>query len=154
MAGFLSSNMETAIEGLYDTLHTTFAQTITVYKNSKRTVIASTPRYNSIYGRTNAGSSSSVQYTTESQAFDARVYYVKMDEEYLSNEGNQEGTQNKIVLPEGSVKIIVKSDGYEYLEESRRVEFDGKRFAIKSDGKPHGLTSNQFYTFLLTPTDE
>ncbi len=154
MAGFLSTNMESSINGLYDTLHTTFAQTITVYKNSKRTVVASTPRYNSIYGRTNAGSTNSVEYTTESQTFEARVYYIDMDEEYLSNEGNQEGTQNKIILPQGSVKIVVKSDAYDYLEESRRIEFDGKRFAIKSDGSPRGLTTNKFFTFLLTPTDE
>jgi hypothetical protein len=73
-----------------------------------------------------------------------------MDEEYLSN-GQ---TQNKIILPNGSVKIVVKSDAYEFLQEARRVELDGIRFSIKSDGSPRGLTINKFYTFLLTPTDE
>jgi hypothetical protein len=150
MAGFLSSNMESTINTMYDTLHETFARTITVFKNSKRTVISTTSRYNNIYGRTDAGSRSNVEYTTESQAFEARVYYVNMDEEYLSN-GQ---TQNKIILPNGSVKIVVKSDAYEFLQEARRVELDGVRFAIKSDGSPRGLTINKFYTFLLTPTDE
>ncbi len=154
MAGFLSSNMESTINTMYDTLHETFAQTITVFKNSKRTVISTTPRYNNIYGRTDTGSKSNVQYTTESQTFEARVYYVNMDEEYLSNNDNQQGTQNKIILPDGSVKIVVKSDAYEFLQEARRVELDGIRFAIKSDGSPRGLTINKFYTFLLTPTDE
>ena len=129
MAGFLSSNMESTINTMYDTLHETFARTITVFKNSKRTVISTTSRYNNIYGRTDAGSRSNVEYTTESQAFEARVYYVNMDEEYLSN-GQ---TQNKIILPNGSVKIVVKSDAYEFLQEARRVELDGVRFAIKSD---------------------
>ena len=154
MAGFLSSNMESTINTMYDTLHETFSQTITVFKNSKRTVISTNARYNSIYGRTNTGSKSSVEYTTESQTFSARVYYVNMDEEYLSNNQNQQGTQNKIILPNGSVKIVVKSDGYNYLQEARRVELDGIRFAIKSDGAARGLTTNKFYTFLLTPTDE
>jgi glutathione synthase/RimK-type ligase-like ATP-grasp enzyme len=117
-------------------------------------VISTTPRYNNIYGRTDTGSKSNVQYTTESQTFEARVYYVNMDEEYLSNNDNQQGTQNKIILPDGSVKIVVKSDAYEFLQEARRVELDGIRFAIKSDGSPRGLTINKFYTFLLTPTDE
>jgi len=154
MAGFLSSNMESTINTMYDTLHETFAQTITVFKNSKRTVISTNAKYNSIYGRTNTGSKSHIEYTTESQTFSARVYYVNMDEEYLSNNENQQGTQNKIILPNGSVKIVVKSDGYNYLQEARRVELDGIRFAIKSDGAARGLTTNKFYTFLLTPTDE
>ena len=77
-----------------------------------------------------------------------------MEEDYLSNSQNQQGTQNKIILPNGSVKIVVKSDAYEFIKEARRLELDGIRFAIKSDGEPRGLTSNKFYTFLLTPTDE
>lgn len=154
MAGFLSSNMESTINTMYDTLHETFAQTITVFKNSKRTVISTNSRYNNIYGRTNTGSKSNIEYTTESQSFEARVYYINMEEEYLSNNENQRGTQNKIILPNGSVKIVVKSDAYEFLQEARRVDFDGIRFAIKSDGEPRGLTTNKFYTFLLTPTDE
>ena len=154
MAGFLSSNMESAIDTMYDTLHETFAQTITVFKNSKRTVISTNSRYNNIYGRTNTGSKSNIEYATESQSFEARVYYINMEEEYLSNNENQRGTQNKIILPNGSVKIVVKSDAYEFIKEARRLELDGIRFAIKSDGEPSGLTSNKFYTFLLTPTDE
>ena len=154
MAGFLSSNMESAIDTMYDTLHETFAQTITVFKNSKRTVVSTNSKYNSIYGRTDTGSKSNIEYATESQSFEARVYYINMEEDYLSNSQNQQGTQNKIILPNGSVKIVVKSDAYEFIKEARRLELDGVRFAIKSDGEPRGLTSNKFYTFLLTPTDE
>ena len=78
-----------------------------------------------------------------------------MDKEFLSNEaGAQSGTQNKIILPDGSVKIVVAEAGYDYMREARRVEFDGTKFAIKSDGVPRGLTSNRFFTFVLTPIDE
>ena len=140
MAGFLSSNMESAIDTMYDTLHETFAQTITVFKNSKRTVVSTNSKYNSIYGRTDTGSKSNIEYATESQSFEARVYYINMEEDYLSNSQNQQGTQNKIILPNGSVKIVVKSDAYEFIKEARRLELDGIRFAIKSDGEPRGLT--------------
>ena len=155
MAGFLSGDQINKINSLADTLHTTFARTITVYKNAQKTVIASTEAWNSLYRRTNTGSNSSVEYSTISDTFEARIYYVDMDKEYLAEEaGGQGGTQNKVILPDGSVKIVVKEDGYDYVREARRVEFDGRKFAIKSDGEPRGLTENRFYTFVLTPIDE
>ena len=64
------------------------------------------------------------------------------------------GTQNKIILPDGVVKIVVEEAGYDYIREARRVEFDGRKFAIKSDGSPDGLVDNQFFTFTLTPIEE
>lgn len=154
MAGFLSNSSISGIESLYNTLHTTFARTITVYKNSQRTVISTTPQYNPIYRRTNTGAAPNIETVEVSSTFDARIYYAGSDEEFLASEGDQQGTQNKIILPDGSVKIVVKSDAFEYLKEARRVEFDGKRFNIKSDGTPFGLTGNLFFTFLLTPIDE
>jgi hypothetical protein len=156
MAGFLSQDQINKINSLADTLHTTFANSITVYKNAKKTLIASTDSWNSLYRRTNTGSNSAVEYTMVSDSFEARIYYVDMEKEYLSDEAGtgQVGTQNKVILPDGSVKIVVKEAGYNYIREARRVEFDGRVFAIKSDGSPRGLTSNRFFTFLLTPIDE
>ena len=156
MAGFLSDNQINKINTLADTLHTTFAQTITVYKNAKKTLIASTTSWNSLYRRTNTGSNTSVEYTTISDTFDARIYYVDLEKQYLADEAGtgQVGTQNKVILPDGSVKMVVKETAYDFIREARRVEFDGRKFAIKSDGKPRGLTSNRFFTFLLTPIDE
>ena len=84
MAGFLSSDQITKIRDLADTLHTTFARTITVYKNAKKTLIASTTAWNSLYRRTNTGSNSAVEYTEVSQSFTARIYYDDMDTSYLN----------------------------------------------------------------------
>ena len=155
MAGFLSQDQINKINSLGDTLHATFARTITVYKNAKKTVIASTEAWNALYRKTNTGANSSVEYSTISDTFKARIYYQEMNKEYLADEaGAQTGTQNKVILPDGTVKIVVKEDGYDYIREARRVEFDGRKFAIKSDGEPRGLTGNRFYTFILTPIDE
>ena len=155
MAGFLSSDQITKIRDLADTLHTTFARTITVYKNAKKTLIASTTTWNSLYRRTNTGSNSAIEYTEVSQSFTARIYYDDMDTSYLTDDGpsQQAGTQNKVVVAAGTVRIVVKQDAYDYLSEARRVEFDGTKFIIESDGQPRGLTSNQFYTFVLSPVD-
>ena len=155
MAGFLSSDQITKVQNLADTLHTTFARTITVYKSAKKTLIASSSSWNSLYGRTNTGSDSSVEYSTESKTFKARIYYDDMDTSYFTDDGpaDQAGTQNKVVVSNGTVRIVVKFDGYKYLSEARRVEFDGTMFIIESDGTPRGFTSNQFYTFVLSPTE-
>ena len=153
MAGFLSQDQINKIRDLADTLHTTFARTITVYKNAKKTLIASTNSWNSLYGRTNTGSNSAVEYTIDSQSFSARIYYDNMNSEYL-HDGQQGGSQNKVLVADGTVRIVVQEAAYNYIQEARRVEFDGIKFIIESDGKPRGLTENQFYTFVLTPVDE
>jgi len=150
MGSFLSTSQKSEIERLYNKLHETFAQTITVYKNGKKTLIAHDPKYNSIYGRNNFGKRDSVEYETLSNTFDARVYYIKTEEELFNNENSQ----IKVVMPKGSVKIIVKKEGFDFIQEARRVEFDGRKFSIHTDGAPYGLTSNLFYTFFLTPLDE
>ena len=155
MAGFLSADQITKVQNLADRLHTTFARTITVYKNAKKTLIASTTAWNSLYRKTNTGSTNSVEYTTVSDSFEARIYYDDMDTSHLTNDGpaEQAGTQNKVVVPDGTVRIVVKEAAYDYLVEARRVEFHGKKFIIESDGQPRGFTSNQFYTFVLSPVD-
>ena len=150
MAGFLSSSQISKIESLYDTLHETFAQDITVYKNGTRVLIAHDPKYNSVYGRSNTGPRDSVKYETLSKTFDARIYYIKTEEELFNNESSQ----IKVIMPKGSVKIFVKKEGFDFIQEARRVELDGRRFTIHTDGHPFGLTGNLFYTFYLTPLDE
>jgi hypothetical protein len=150
MAGFLSSSKISRIESLYGKLHQTFAKDITVYKNGKKTLIAHDPKYNSIYSRNNAGNRDSVEYTVVSKTFSARIYYIKTEEEFFNNYKSQ----TKVILPKGSVKVVVEKEAFDYIQEARRVEFDGRRFTIHTDGAPYGLTSNLFYTFYFTPLDE
>ena len=133
-------------------LHDTFSREITVYKNAKRVAIASSPSFNAIYG--NSGATNTSEYQTVSATFSARIYYLKMDEEFLQNSSAGTDSQNKIIMPTGSVKIVVDPRGYLFIREARKVEFDGITFSIRSDGNPIGLFSNQYYEFLLTPIDE
>ena len=137
MAGYLSPSQISKIESINNTLHDTFSQNITVYKNAKKTLIDS-------------GKKDNLDFTMVSETFDARVYYIKTEEELLANEKSQV----KIIIPDGSIKVVVKKDGFNFIQEARRVEFDGKLFSIKTDGRPIGLTGNLFYIFYLTPIDE
>jgi hypothetical protein len=133
-------------------LHDTFSREITVYKNAKRIAIASSSNFNSIYG--NSGGTNPVEYESVFKTFMARVYYLKMDEEFFSNSQGEGGSQNKVIVPNGSVKIVVDPEGYDFIKEARKVEFDGITFSIKSDGNPTGLFGNNYYEFFLTPIDE
>jgi hypothetical protein len=133
-------------------LHDTFSREITVYKNAKRVAIASSPSFNAIYG--NSGATNTSEYQTVSATFSARIYYLKMDEEFFSNYSAETESQNKIIMPNGSVKIVVDPQGYLFIKEARKVEFDGITFSIRSDGNPIGLFGNHYYEFMLTPIDE
>lgn len=143
--------MDKVINKLAD-LHDTFSREITVYKNAKRIAIASSPSFNAIYGT--SGSTNTSEYQTVSQTFMARIYYLKMDEEFFANSSAENKSQSKIIMPNGSVKIVVDPQGYLFIKEARKVEFDGITFSIRSDGNPIGLFNNQYYEFLLTPIDE
>lgn len=152
MPSLINSSRQNKVTAALADLHDTFSREIVVYKNAKKIAISSSPQYNSIYG--NAGSSTSVNYETVSETFMARIYYIKSDEEHFSDLNSSKGSQNKIIMPQGSVKIVVDPNGYNYIKEARKVEFDGITFSIRSDGNPMGLFSNQYYEFYLTPIDE
>jgi hypothetical protein len=147
MAGFLSENQKTNIKSIIDQIHDTFAREITVFKIGQRTVIASSPTYNALYKK----QSSNTTTTEVSQTFQARIKYVDMNEELLKNPNPG---QDKIIMPTGVVKIKVNLEGFNYVKEAKRVELDGRRFSIKSDGKPLGMFGPQYYEFILTPLDE
>jgi hypothetical protein len=150
MAGFLSENQKTNIKSIIDQIHETFAREITVFKIGQRTVISSSANYNALYRQ----QSSNTATTEVSQTFQARIKYVEMSETLLQDSQSNSSGQDKIILPEGTVKIKVNLEGYEYVREAKRVELDGRRFSIKSDGKPLGMFGPQYYEFILIPMDE
>lgn len=154
MAGYLNQNTLNSISAGLVKMHDTFSRKIQVYKHAEKTVIATNANYNAIYGRTNAGSKGGVSYKMVMQEFDARVYYIEQTQEYLAKEGHDSSSQNKIILPKGSIKIVVTLDGHNFLKEAKRVDVDGKTFLIKSGGSSSGFPSNEFYRFFLTPTED
>jgi hypothetical protein len=152
MPSLINQKLMNMVEKKLGDLHDTFSREITVYKNAKRIAISSSSQFNAIYG--SSGSTNNLEYENVTKTFLARIYYIKMDEEFFSNESNGNGSQSKIIMPSGSVKIVVDPEGFLFIKEARKVEFDGKTFSIRTDGNPIGLFSNQYYEFFLTPIDE
>jgi hypothetical protein len=154
MSSYLNENIKNSISNSFFRMHDTFARKICIFKNAEKTVISTSANYNPIYGRTNLGGKGNISYEMVMEEHFARVYYIKEDQEYLANDGSQNSSQNKIILPKGSIRIVVKVDAFKTLQEARRVEVDGRIFAIKSGGSHSGFPKNEFYHFYLTPIDE
>ena len=154
MSSYLNENILSGISSSFTRMHDTFSKKIYVYKQAEKTVISTSSNYNSIYGKTNSGSRGNINYEMVVEEYYARVYYIQEDQEYLAKEGSQNSSQNKIILPKGSIRIVVTLDAYNALKEAKRVDVDGRVFAIKSGGNHSGFPANDFYHFHLTPIDE
>jgi len=155
MPSLISEARQQSIETVLRNLHDTFVKEITVYKNAQGICISSSPTFNSIYG--DKGPSQSIQYEMISKTFKARVYFVKSEQEFFYNGRGLNGSNDKLILPQGFVKIIVDADAYSFIKEARKVEFDGVVYSIRSAGNhanPEGLFNNIFYEFHLTPLNE
>lgn len=147
MAGFLSEQQKQNIKIIVDGIHETFARDITVYKFGQKLAIATSNEYNAIYKKN--PNSNGQTLTQVSRVIKARIKYAKFDQENFY----QESTQEKIIIPEGAIYIKVDKDGYEYIQDAKTIELDGKTFAIKSPGKPEGMFGPQYFKFLLIPLE-
>ena len=63
-------------------------------------------------------------------------------------------SQDQVILPKGSMKIIVDETAYAYIREAKNITFDENKFSIASQASPYGFTDNQFFIFYLVPLDE
>lgn len=148
MASLLSVAKQQVINSVFVNLHDTFSRDIIVYKNAQKTITSQNAQFNSIYG--NAGKSTSIINQEISQTFQARIYYLDLKEEILSD---SKSPASKVILSNGSVKIVVDEVARDFIKEARRVEFDNKIFAINSEASPICLFDNLYYEFYLNPID-
>lgn len=153
-SSFLTDSLKTTVKNAYADFHSSFLRSITAFKIGQKIALSSSPTYNAFY-RQNALANN---LTEQSSSFDARIRYVKMEEEYfVERDGSSESSNNsRIILPVGSVKLKVDATGYDYIKDAKRIEFDNKRFAIKHNPRPIGFFDavTDFYEFLLIPVDE
>lgn len=152
---YLTSLQKRNIADVFDNIAKTFERTIYGFKDGERISLASNSQYNAFYKT----QSSNTEFTEVSQEIQARIRYVKADEELFSfkDGSSASGGQNKVALPAGSVKIKVNREGYEFIKDARRVELDGQRFSIVSNARQiamFGPDYSPYYEYILTPTDE
>lgn len=149
MASYLSNAQKNFINEVIDDVFDTFSREIVVYSNPQETVISTSASYNYFYDK-DIPQVETKEFTTVKNTFQAKIKY--LDQSKAPLPGGD--TQQKIEYPAGSVKIKVPLAAYAIIKEARRVEFDGRRYAITSDSKPYGMFGPRYYSFILSPINE
>jgi hypothetical protein len=151
---YLTSLQKRNIADVFDNIASTFSRSIFCFKDGERISLATNSQYNSFYRER----SSNTEFSEVSLEIQARIRYVKADEELFKfSDGTAGGVQNKIALPAGSVKIKVDRAGYEFIKDAKRLEVDGNRYSVVSNARQiamFGPDYSPYYEYLLTPTDE
>jgi hypothetical protein len=151
MGSLINDSDKEAFESIFDDIHDTFARDIKFIKDAQRIILSTDPYYNYLY-KNSKGQISSIKRQIVEATFKARILYVgRHNEDLFDGETN---AQIKVDKHVGEVRIKVAKDGYEYLKEAKRCEFDGRKFSLVSDEIPHGLFSPRYYNFYLKPVDE
>jgi len=151
MGLLISDSDKERFQAVFDDIHDTFARDIKFIKDAKRVILSTDPNYNYLYNNTK-GKVASTKYQIIEKIFKARILYIgRQNEDTFDAEA---GAQIKVDKHVGEVRIKVDVEGYTYLKETKRCEFDGRKFSVISDEMPHGLFTPYFYTFYLKPIDE
>lgn len=152
MTNLISEKYRNAMRSAMQDIHDTFSRPIYYFKEAKTVVLSTQPSYNPIYQQ-NSVTQQTFKRITQSGSFNARIQYDtdKSTDQFSSYQVN---SQLKLKLPDGYVRIKVDYCGYEQLKSTKRLDFDGRRFSVESDVRPHGLFRPQHFTFYLLPTEE
>lgn len=151
MGSLISDSDKERFQSIFDDMHDTFARDIKLIKDAKKVILSTDPNYNYLYNNVK-GQVASVKYNIIERVFKARVLYIGRQNEDIFD--GETSAQIKVDKHVGEVRIKVDKIGYQYLKDTKRCEFDGRKFSIISDEMPHGLFTPYFYTFYLKPIDE
>jgi hypothetical protein len=149
---YLTQAQKNTISALVDNVHLTFAVDATAFQINKKTSLSTNPSFNSIYRQNSA----QVAQEERSLTFKARIRYVKMGEELMTETDGSNATsiQGRVILPAGSVKMKVDNAAHEFVKTAKRVEISGKRFIVNGQARPIGMfDKSQYWEYFLTPTD-
>lgn len=151
MGSLISDSDKERFQSVFENIHDTFARDIKFIQDAKRVILSTDPNYNYLYNNVR-GQVASVKYKIVEKIFKARILYIgRQNEDIFDGEA---GAQIKVDKHVGEVRIKVDAEGYSYLKNTKRCEFDGRKFSVISDEMPHGLFAPHFYTFYLKPVDE
>ncbi len=153
MAQLLSSDEINAALQAFRDIHQTFSRQIVIFKTPTETIIQSdSSQYNFAYeGPAN------VDYTPVSGIFNARILYGKEDDQQLdltTSRGTRNTPDIRVDLHKQRVRLKVSGDAISFLTDIKEVRFDGSKFKIYTDIRPHSIIgAPEFYTFYLEKTD-
>ena len=146
MANLITSDEKTSLTGSFNDLFDTFKRSIVVYKEPKKVISSINESQLFGYGT----SSNVVNYTFESVSgtYDAMIKY---SDAGTSKEGKLDQDINSRI-PEGQVRIKVKSDARNFIETggtTEKIEFDNKSFNVVSEDIVKNFLGLEFYIYYL-----
>lgn len=146
MAGFISETQKQTIKNIVDGIHETFARDILVYQEGSKQTLSQTPSYNSYYKR---GIEPKQKLNQNSKIIKARIQYRSLQQ----GDFYQEAAQEKIIIPEGQIFIIVSLADSEFMKTAKIIELDGKTYSISSPGLPQGMFGPQYFKYSVIPLE-
>jgi hypothetical protein len=147
----ISDSQKNTIKAIIDDIHETFARNITVYEEGEKILIAASPEFNGIYGRTSNGQKTTSKVIV-SHTLNVRIKYINAKEQGVSD--SEIKSQLGVELIDGSVRITVDLAGFEIMKKTKRCEFEGRKYTINSKGNPTGMFGPQYYQFYLSPIED
>ncbi len=144
MSSLITDAEKSAYSAVLVDLADTFEQTITIYKLPEETWISTNSSFDAFY----QNRIESINLTPVSATFGARILFNDRQELQTSNQGGQK-EQIDVTEVLGDVRIKVRPEALNWLQQNQAVEINGEQFEIISAPRPHGLFSVQFYTFYL-----
>ena len=146
MAGFISDAQKQNIKNIVDKIHETFARDIVVYQEGSKQSISVTSSYNPYYKR---GEEPKQKLVKNSRTIKARIQYKSLQQ----GDFYQESAQEKIIIPEGQIFVIVSLADSEFMKTAKILELDGKTYSINSPGLPQGMFGPQYFKYSIIPLE-
>lgn len=123
-------------------------RSITGYKPVNISAQSSTDSFNYIYQNTTP--ESSITTTTVSGVFDARVWYLPADSNYIKNIPIDDA---QLKASKGIIRLKLNEAGYAFISDSKYVKFDDRTCQVVSDIRRHGLFGADYITLYLMMVD-
>lgn len=146
MAGFISDTQKQSIKTIVDKIHDTFARDIVVYREGSKKDAVPINSYNPYYKR---GTEPKPKLNQNSKTIKARVQYKSLQQ----GDFYQEAAQEKIIIPEGQIFIIVSLADVQFMSTAKIIELDGKTYSINSPGLPQGMFGPQYFKYSVIPLE-
>lgn len=148
MPSLLTQSQKDELEDVMENIHDTWKRKVVAFKNAKKIIMSLDPDFDSTYQR------GLIQPEREEirYEFEARIYYYRKSQDRHALNATSEDSL-AIQMSEGEVRMKIKKEAFDFLQDAKRIDFDGESFRIASRVRPHGLFGNRFYTLTLKRVD-
>jgi hypothetical protein len=130
------------LSGIYGNVFDTFARTIIVYKEPKKTIVPQNTN-NGLYGFGEQQTTNIYSYTPVTGVFQARVRYA--DESAILVDSTN------TYIPVSPVTIRVRQDGQLFIDNgvTDKIEVDGKAYKIDGESTKNSFLALDYWTYKL-----